>query len=270
LSRAAALEAAAAAPVTLVLGAGDTGKTTLVAVLASDLLRRGHRVGLLDADLGQSEIGPPTTIGLGEAPRALARPREAEVRALAFVGVLSPAGDLRATLAAAAALAARARAFDRVVVDTCGLIAGRFGVAFKRALVEAVRPDVVIALERGDECRPLLAALARAGGPPVVRVPAAAAARRRSARERAEHRRAGFDRHFAGARALRVPVEAVEGATALEASELVDRVVGALDAAGETLGLGRIVETAADGLTVETAVPAGRVARFRLGRARVG
>src|SRR3989442_7161458 len=72
-----ALEAAARARVTLILGTSDTGKTSLTARLAGALAARGERVAVVDADVGQSEIGPPTTVGLGHVPAAPAPPADA-------------------------------------------------------------------------------------------------------------------------------------------------------------------------------------------------
>jgi polynucleotide 5'-kinase involved in rRNA processing len=46
----------------LLLGAADTGKTTLMSALAERLAQR-QPVALVDADTGQSHIGPPTTVG---------------------------------------------------------------------------------------------------------------------------------------------------------------------------------------------------------------
>ena len=57
------LEAVRRARVTMVVGASDTGKTTLTAYLAGALAARGETVAVVDADVGQSEIGPPTTVG---------------------------------------------------------------------------------------------------------------------------------------------------------------------------------------------------------------
>ena len=85
------IEAAAAARVTLVLGANDAGKTTLVTGLASALASRGFVVGVVDADLGQSDVGPPTTVGLGRVRRPIASLQEAEVLGLEFLGMTSPA-----------------------------------------------------------------------------------------------------------------------------------------------------------------------------------
>ena len=71
--RRAALELAFAAVsearVSVVIGASDAGKTTLIAALASELASRGEPVGVVDSDVGQSEIGPPATVGLGRSPR---------------------------------------------------------------------------------------------------------------------------------------------------------------------------------------------------------
>ena len=81
---AAALDAATAARVTLVIGVVDAGKTTLVTRLAAALASPGDLVGVVDADLGQSDIGPPTTVGLGLVHGAIDRLDQAEVVAEFF------------------------------------------------------------------------------------------------------------------------------------------------------------------------------------------
>ena len=45
--------------VAILLGATDTGKSTLAKFLISHLCKRGLKVGLVDADIGQSFLGPP-------------------------------------------------------------------------------------------------------------------------------------------------------------------------------------------------------------------
>ena len=47
----------------VVVGAIDVGKTTFCALLASQGVEAGIPTAVVDADMGQSEIGPPTTIG---------------------------------------------------------------------------------------------------------------------------------------------------------------------------------------------------------------
>ena len=50
--------------IVLVIGATDAGKSTFCRFLADVALAKGCKVACVDADIGQSQIGPPTTIGV--------------------------------------------------------------------------------------------------------------------------------------------------------------------------------------------------------------
>jgi len=178
-----ALEAAARARVTLILGTSDTGKTSLTARLAAALAARGERVAVVDADVGQSEIGPPTTVGLGRVSGALARLGDAEVWALEFVGDTSPVRYIRETAEATGRLVRRAldAGFERVLVDTGGLVEGPLGLALKRAKVRATDPDLVLVLQRREESEPIARALESAARPTVLRLAPSPAVVRRTA-----------------------------------------------------------------------------------------
>jgi polynucleotide 5'-hydroxyl-kinase GRC3/NOL9 len=271
---AAALEAAAAARITLVLGAGDTGKTTLVTGLASSLAARGIVVGVVDADLGQSDVGPPTTVGLGRVRRPIADLGAAELIGLEFLGMTSPARCMRETGDATARLVARAfdEGCERVLVDTSGLVEGHFGLALKRIKIDRVHPDLLIALQCRTECEPILQRYA--GGPVILRLPAATAARRSQA-ERRRRRQRALDRHLAGAKPVgldltRVAARPAPAAGGLAVIEVLGALVGLDDREGHTRGLGWVsaldVETAR--LTVETAVDADGIAAVAVGRER--
>ena len=271
---AAALDAAAAARVTLVLGATDTGKSTLVTRLAGALAEAGHAVGVVDADLGQSDVGPPTTVGLGRVRGPIARLAEAELVALEFLGVTSPARCMRETAESTARLVRRAQAIGctRVLIDTSGLVAGAFGHALKRRKIDAVRPDVLIALQRADECEPILHGGAGAQGPAIVRLPAPVTTRRSPA-VRSQARRHALEEHLAGAVAVtldltRVAARAAPAARGLVLTEAEGVLVG-LDGRDEgTLGLGwvRAVDAPRARLTVQTAVAEARIAAVVIGR----
>ena len=79
--------------VILVVGSTDTGKSTFCRFLVEQGVSQGLRVGLVDADVGQSRIGPPTTIGLKILSQ---NPHWDEIEAddLYFVGWISPEGHL--------------------------------------------------------------------------------------------------------------------------------------------------------------------------------
>jgi polynucleotide 5'-hydroxyl-kinase GRC3/NOL9 len=190
------------ARVVLVIGESDTGKTTLVRDLANAYHASGSTCAIVDADLGQSEIGPPTTVGLGRVTRALARPADTELVALRFVGATSAARESLATIVATRQLVDRAHALgaDRVIVDTSGLVRGELGRRLKQAKIDAVGPDTVVALQRDGECEPILRAYARVARPRIARLPAAPVPRRRTADERRRHRERVLAAHFSGAR----------------------------------------------------------------------
>jgi polynucleotide 5'-hydroxyl-kinase GRC3/NOL9 len=50
--------------VVLVLGATDTGKSICTLLFANFWVKHGRKVGIVDVDMGQSDLGPPTTIGM--------------------------------------------------------------------------------------------------------------------------------------------------------------------------------------------------------------
>jgi len=275
-SWAAALEAAAGGPVTLVLGANDTGKSTLVTRLASALAAAGHTVGVVDADLGQSDVGPPTTVGLGRVRRPLERLADAELIGLEFLGVTSPATCMRETAEATGRLVQRALDIgcDRVLVNTSGLVEGRFGRALKRLKIDSVGPDVLVALQRAEECEPILRAYADAPRPLIVRLPAAPTTRRSATARRSARRRA-LDAHLAGAVQVtldltRVAARPAPAGHGLAVIDVEGTLVGLQTRDGCTLGLGwvRAIDAAKAQLTVDTRVDGGSIAAVALGRER--
>lgn len=272
----AALAAAAAAPVTLVVGANDTGKSTLVTRLAGVLAGAGHTVGVVDADLGQSDIGPPTTVGLGCVSRPLERLADAKVVALEFLGVTSPATCMQQTADATGRLVRRALAAgcDRVLVDTSGLVDGPFGRALKRLKIDRVTPDVLVALQRGAECEPILHAYADRPRPSIVRLPAAPT-RRRTAAARRQARQRALEAHLAGAVPVTLDLAQLSARPALAKRglaviEVEGALVGLQAGDGATLGLGwvRTLDAATARLTVETRVDGRRVVGVAIGLER--
>lgn len=297
-----AVARARAARIVLALGASDTGKTSLVTLLARALLDAGRSVAVVDADLGQSEIGPPTTIGLGRLHRPFARLGDAELVGLHFVGATSPQAHIRSTVAGTRLLTERALRLgvDHVLVDTSGLVHGEVGRRLKLEKIDAVDPELVVCLERDGECGHILERYAGVVRPAILRLPAVPAARPRSAEERRRRRERALAAYFAGAQAVtldldrlrgpepssgrgRAAAHAAPGETAfgcsdapahdgpfpdLSGDDLRDMLVGLDDAAGETLGLGivRACDRGTGTLVVETPVPGPAIDRVRLGR----
>ena len=273
---AAALAAAAAARVTLVIGANDTGKSTLITRLAGALAGRRRAVGIVDADLGQSDVGPPTTVGLGRVRGPIDHLADAELLGLEFLGVTSPALCLRETAEATARQVRRAldAGCEHVLVDTSGLVEGRFGLALKRLKIERVAPDLLVVLQRADECEPILRALAASARPRIVRVPAVRTTRR-SATVRRQARQRSLAAYLAGAVGVtldlrRVAARPAPAGRGLAVIELEGALVGLDGRDGRTLGLGWVsaVDMPKAWLTVETIVDGQRITALAVGRER--
>lgn len=234
-----------AARVVLVIGATDAGKTTFTAWLANELRARGHRVAIVDADVGQSEIGPPATVGLGEVRGPLTRPGDAGVIDIEFVGVTSPGRRPWQVAEATGRLAAKARSrFDRVVVDTSGFVAGGFAAAVKQRKIAAVDPDLVVLIQNSDESEHLVRAVRDRERPRVLRLPAVRGTQPRNPDVRRRHRVTALARYFADARSR-----------TLETSRLALRSVTGTPVALETLAEGTLAALQdANGATVALAV----------------
>ena len=261
------------ARVIVIIGASDAGKTTLVTTLAGELASRGAAVAVVDADVGQSEIGPPTTVGLGRVMGRLERLSDAALIALQFVGVSSPARDIRGVVDATRRMADRARAerFDRVLVDTSGLIAGWPGRMLKERKIAAVDPDLVLILQCADEGESIVARYAATSRPRVARLAAGGRPRSRSQSTRRAHRMAALDRYLTGAAVVSIPLSGVTVRTppGVPLEGCADALCGLDDAHGDTLALGVVVGVTAETVRVLAPLPrTARVAGLRVGRER--
>lgn len=239
--------------VVLLLGAPDTGKSTLAVWLVNAGLEAGRRVAVVDADVGQSDIGPPGTVGLGFPRASVERLAQIPARALAFVGATSPAGQVAPHLVATSAMVAKARAegAELVVVDTTGVGSGLWGRTLKELKIEATAPAWVVALEREAELTPLLRGLRGRLLPRVARLPASGRARERSREERRAIRQKLLGRYLEQAAPLELSLNTVGFARSFWQGDLAGEVpaeefrhlwVGLGDARGEVLAAGTILE----------------------------
>ncbi len=206
-----AIRRAAQARVILIIGETDTGKTFFTTCLANNLLSHGFSVGVVDSDLGQSDIGPPTTVGLGVISQPVERLGEAEVVGLYFVGSTSPQGHLLPTVIGTKLMVEKALAlgFERVLVDTSGLVQGELGRTLKRHKIDLIAPDLVFCLQRGEECEHILKAYALGRRPEILRLAPGPAGRKRSQEERRQHRERTLHAYFHGARPLHLDLTRV-------------------------------------------------------------
>lgn len=192
----------------LLVGATDRGKTTFTALAAQLLAKQEERVAIVDADIGQSEIGPPGTVGVAWADAGVSRLHDLKPAARFFVGAFTPtAVALEHAVAAGQAVRfARAAGARRILVDTTGFVAGPAARRFKVAKALLVAPALVLALARGDELDPLLSAIHAATGAQTLALAVPDTVSRKSGTVRATRRLTRLSEALDGTREIRLPL----------------------------------------------------------------
>jgi polynucleotide 5'-hydroxyl-kinase GRC3/NOL9 len=181
----------------LVLGRTDVGKSTLLQNFARLITARGKSVAVIDADLGQSTYGLPTTLNLIRFSPEV-EPPSPECVASIFIGATSPVGHLLQTLVGCRRLldlAQQLRIYS-ILIDTTGLVEGPLAVEFKLHKIDLLHPTHLLALMRASELDPILQACTRRADLHIHHLPVAAAARERSGEERRAHRQEKYQRYF--------------------------------------------------------------------------
>jgi polynucleotide 5'-hydroxyl-kinase GRC3/NOL9 len=229
----------------LFLGRTDTGKSTLVRWLEENLADGGTATALVDADVGQSALCLPGTVGT-KLFRSAADAREFTCDRFVFLGSPSPARIVFPLVETTGRLAEEARReTGLVLIDTTGLVTGELGLGLKLAKIRATGADRVIAVQREEECEPILE---RLGNIAIHRLPPSALARTRSQEARAERRNERLAAYFAAA-----PTEFIVGAGQADFFRL-GREVSLRNipmAEGDVIGLNHGLETVALGLVTE-------------------
>ena len=165
------LEALRALPdggIALLVGPTDRGKTTFTTLAARILASEGGRVAVIDSDIGQSEIGPPGTVGVAWANAATERLSDLKPAAQFFVGAFAPpAVALELVTATVQAVHwAKTNGAQRLVIDTTGFVTGAAARRLKSAKAQAVSPSLLLGF--GDTITPLLTTMAAASGAKTV------------------------------------------------------------------------------------------------------
>ena len=257
--------------VVMLMGAPDTGKSTLAGLILREALAEGRRVSYVDADIAQTTVGPPTCIGL----KRLSNPGDladlAEADDLRFVGSIAPDRFRLQQVIGTASLVDVARAdSDLIVVDTTGAVSGVVGQTLKYHKVELCRPDAIVALQRGSEMEPIVGLLRRFFSVEVDTVPVHPAVVAMSPGERASARTKRLAAALSGESQkwrVRPTVFAPTLPTGLNLARLDGMLVGVHDRHGRCLGLG-VLEYEDGALRVVTSVGEG-MAGLRLGSLRL-
>ncbi|MDQ7033122.1 MAG: Clp1/GlmU family protein, partial [Desulfonauticus sp.] len=209
------LESKKQSTVTMVLGAIDSGKTSFCTYLVNKLLNLKKKVAVLDGDLGQSDIGPPCTIAYAFVTEPIADLFSLEAENAFFVGVTSPSKASEKVIEGLVLLEKEIleNGADFIIVNTDGWIEGENAINYKVQLVKKLKPDILFAIQQGDELKQLLQTL-ESSKPILVRSPSAI--KQRSREKRKSLRELGYIKYLKNAKVQSIPLNWLK----LEGSEL--------------------------------------------------
>ncbi|NPB00024.1 MAG: GTPase [Crenarchaeota archaeon] len=190
--------------VTVILGAMDVGKTTMTVMIANKASRAGHRVGIIDADLGQNDLGPPATVdaavlepGMYITHLRMLKPVKAMFLKTTSVERVWP--EVVDAVKKLVDYLMNVENTRTVVINTDGWVSTDKAVEYKLKLVEVLQPRNIIVIRRGDEVDQLVKNLREkypSNPPSIVELPAPPAARIRTKEDRRIHREMGYGKYL--------------------------------------------------------------------------
>ena len=141
----------------LILGKVDSGKSSLAVFLVNRCLGKGLRIGVIDADPGQGDIGEPGLIGSAIPGKPILSLEELKPFKTAFIGSTSPMGLEERLERAVAHLFQdlKEKGCEVVLVVLHGWVTGEYAHSHILRLAALLRVGIVVSLGDG-ELEPLL------------------------------------------------------------------------------------------------------------------
>ena len=200
--------------IVLVIGATDAGKSTFCRFLVDSALVQGLKTAFVDADVGQSQIGPPTTIGMKSfTPEMAPVQLDGTADRLYFVGDLSPRPRYLETLTGTRLMVDSAREIDAdfIVVDTTGYIHDPSAVSLKQHKIELIRPNHLVGIGRSTELEQITACYNQQEWINTHYLLPHRSVRSKSSNVRSRYRKTRFDVYFSESSVQQIPFEQIRG-----------------------------------------------------------
>jgi len=242
----------------LLLGATDSGKSTLVKYLTERLIGEGITVSIVDSDIGQSSLGLPGTISM----KAFSNESDIEnytFEKMFFVGTTNPAKQISLLIDGTKKMVDVGREKSAItLVDTTGLITGEIGRALKIGKIKAIKPEYVIALQRQDELEHILRLLEDFT---IHRIGVSMAAKCRSRENRIKYRQKKFLDYFDEKRISEFLLHQNDAgffyngkSLNLAADDFKPGTIIGLNRDNDTIALGLLVDISEDSITFKSPI----------------
>ena len=181
--------------VAVVVGGADTGKTTLCTFLSNYLIAENRQVAVVDADIGQTDLGPPTTMAAGEVKTRVTSLSQIIPSERLFIGLTSPGRAKGKVIRSTKRLVGYHTTPGRItIVNTDGWVSGSEAVHYKLQMLDELQPDITLGIG-GSDISPVL----QAGNRTTLLVGSPDTIKERSRLDRRELRSLGYQKYLAGA-----------------------------------------------------------------------
>jgi len=190
----------------LVLGATDTGKSICTLLFANFWAKHGRKVGIVDVDMGQSDLGPPTTMGMVLINKPIKSLKEFSTDSLYFIGSTSPINYFLPTICGTEKLVdeGKKKGAEIIIVDTTGLVKGNPGRTLKENMIDIISPSHIIALQREDELEHILKNINLTDRIVIHRLSPCTGVKRKTYFQRRDAREEMFRKYFKKASSLKI------------------------------------------------------------------
>ena len=130
----------------MLVGATDTGKSTLTAYLSNVAYANNLKVSVIDGDVGQGDLAPPSCIGGAAIKKQFLDLRDIDAEYYAFIGFISPRGIEELVIDRMKEILHKLDAkSDMSLINTDGYV-DEHGIDYKVALAKALKPDLIVCI----------------------------------------------------------------------------------------------------------------------------
>jgi len=229
----------------VILGDVDSGKSTLCTYLANTSLDHRVQTSIIDGDVGQADIGPPTTTSSSTITNHIINLQALRPERSYFVGDTSPSSVPDKLVQSIVRLKDKISTGSEItILNTDGWVGEDEAVEHKLRLLDSIRPDLVLALSLDHELDCILDLQKRL----TLRLEASSFARTRTREERKKAREEGYRRFLKNPQHLDLRLNTIKlRMFNAPKQQRLDQttthrgtITGLLDENGELLAIGRI------------------------------
>lgn len=246
--------------IVMIMGASDAGKSSFITYLLNKLVEAKHKVGVLDGDLGQSDLGPSATVGYTVAEKQVTELGNLRMQNGFFVGATSPVGAMKQTVQGLASMIKelQEKQPNYIIINTDGFITGEIAVDYKLSLMKELKPTIVIGIQTKGELEPILSKL---GGGSVITIEPSIAHSTRNIETRKTNRERTYAKYLENSKLQCIPMNQLILEPRNAIPKIVDPnrglLVGLYGSGTKFLGIGvlRAINQTRRTLKIQTAVP---------------